>query len=83
MPKVLCIRDVKTALYERPFTCRHIGEALRDFGTLCKNKETKYGLYPSDFELYQVGEFDDETGALIPMNPIHLDSGSNYGTSNS
>lgn len=73
--KILAPYDKKTGLYDRPFLVRHVNEALREWGIVCKDPKTKYGLNPEDFDLYMVGEFDDETGEVLPAKPMHLSSG--------
>lgn len=73
--KVLAPYDKKTALYQTPFIVRHVGEAIREWDIVTRDKNTKYGKNPEDFDLYQVGEFDDETGEIIPMKAMHLASG--------
>lgn len=73
--KILAPYDKKTGLYDRPFMVRHINEALREWEIVCKDTQTKYGKNPEDFDLYLVGEFDDESGECIPAKPQHLSSG--------
>ncbi|AZL82667.1 nonstructural protein [Apis mellifera associated microvirus 60] len=73
--KILASYDKKTALYDRPFLVRHVNEALREWDIVCKDQQTKYGKNPEDFDLYLVGQFDDETGEVIPGKPQHLSSG--------
>lgn len=73
--KILAPFDKKTALYDRPFLVRHTGEAIREWEIVCKDQQTKYGKNPEDFDLYLVGQFDDESGEVIPAKPQHLASG--------
>lgn len=68
---ILAVRDRKTALFDQPFAIRHVNEAIREFTIIAKNKDTKWGKNPEDFELVQIGTFDDETGTLGNCSP-HL-----------
>lgn len=76
MQKLVAVYDKKTGLYDNPFTVRHPGEAIREWDIVRKNPETKFGKNPEDFDLFQIGEYDDTLGELIPNKPhIHLSSG--------
>lgn len=61
------IRDKKADVVMAPFAaptdgvaCRSILEAFRDASSMVSK-------YPSDYELIQVGEYDEKTGELAPM----------------
>lgn len=73
----LCaVYDRKTGLFDKPFAVRHNGDAIRDWDIVTKNRETRYGAHPSDFDLMCIGSFDDETGLLEKFQPhIHLANG--------
>lgn len=73
--KIVAAFDKKTALYDRPFMVRHLGEALREWEIVCKDKNTKFGRNPEDWDIYVLGEFDDESGELIPGKKTHIASG--------
>lgn len=73
---VVAVFDKKLALYEMPFTVRHIGEAVREFSDLKKNPETRFGKHPEDFDLFQIAKYSEVTGTFEPCTPpLHLDSG--------
>lgn len=63
---VLCVFDKKTKLYDKPFSIRHVGEAVREFETLKTQKDNKIGMNPDDFELHHIGQFQFEIGTLVP-----------------
>ena len=68
--------DKKTALFGPPFVARHIGEAIREWDIVRKDTNTKFGKNPEDFDLYQIGYFDDESAQVELVKPhIHLSSG--------
>ncbi|QKI28931.1 VP5 [Kummerowia striata gokushovirus] len=51
----------------------HSGQAERTWVELCNAPDTLMAKHPADFTLFQVGEFDDETGALQPLGaPVQL-----------
>jgi len=90
--KVIVTRDIKANVYSTPMFIPHIGQAIRSFGDECqrKEKDNVLGNHPEDFELVQLGEYDDETGAFITAEganehddtvnwtKIQLAVGSNY-----
>lgn len=74
--KAIAVRDIKTGLFDPPFFLRHTGDAVRQWSIVTKNPETKYGAHPADFDLYCLGEFDDETGMYESISPVlHLANG--------
>lgn len=73
---VIAVKDLKTGLFESLGSCKHVGEVIREFDSLVKNKQTRYGMHPSDFELYQVATFNEKTGITTAIQPpTHLASG--------
>lgn len=71
--RVYSVRDGKAEFYFTPFTQKTHGEAERSFGDLAKNPKTSIGQHPEDFDLYYLGEFDDQTGKMELLNtPQHV-----------
>lgn len=60
----LSIYDSAVGCYQQPFYARSRGEAVRLFSDACQDKSSPFGKHPHDFTLMQVGEFDDQSGAL-------------------
>lgn len=74
--KIIAVYDKKTGLFNMPFAVRHNGEAIREWDIVRKDDKTKYGKNPEDFDLYQIGEYDDATGSIVSITPhVHLASG--------
>lgn len=69
---MIAVFDKKTSFYHPPMAFRSIADAIREFETLKKDDKTRYGQHPEDYELYKLGEFNDDNGEFIPMKPIHL-----------
>lgn len=83
--QILLIRDIVANCHPfPPLFVIHIGSAIRDFGDQCKDKTTKLGMHPEDYELYHVGEWDDVTGNFHTpshandMQPNQIAVGKNY-----
>lgn len=76
---LVSIYDKQAEYFGNPAVCRSVGEAIRQFADLCSDKQTVVGLHPSDFTLYKVGEFDVDSGSLIPILGLSvLCSGSDF-----
>ncbi len=58
------IYDSKSKIFSPPFFLRSRGEAIRAFSTTAGDKTNNVGKFPEDFTLFQVGHYDDNTGAL-------------------
>lgn len=71
--KLFLIRDSKSETFNPPFAARTHGEAERYFRTLVNNKETSIAKFPEDYDLYFIGDFDDQSGKLAPLDtPNHI-----------
>ncbi len=60
--KVYTLFDSKVEIYMKPFYLKNKGEALRAFTDIANDKDTNVGKYPEDFTLFEIGEYDEETG---------------------
>lgn len=70
---VFTIRDAKSEAYNAPFFKLTEAEAIRDFTRLAKDSKTMVAEFPSDFDLYSIGVFDDQTGKINAHDtPRHI-----------
>lgn len=67
--KAFAVYDGKIGAFMRPFFDAHLGSALRSFEEACTEPTSPFAKHASDFVLYQVGEFEDEKGLLVPCTP--------------
>lgn len=73
---MIAVRDLKTGLFDRPFTVRHTAEAIREWDIVRKDPQTKFGKNPADFDLFHIADYEDATGHISPcIPPLHLASG--------
>jgi len=71
--KVYSIYDTKGEFYTRPFYCKTAGEAERIFQQLVNDEKSTIFQFPTDFDLFFLGEFDEISGKLIPeTTPEHV-----------
>lgn len=82
--KAFSIRDVKAGTYNPPFFQYTPGMAERAVKHMMKDPGSMLGTYPSDFELFEVGSFDDESGRvetlqtpkfLVSLEQLKMDEG--------
>ena len=60
--KTFTIRDSKGEFYSPPFLQKTHGEAERSFKQLVQDQRSQVSKFPEDYDLYYIGEFDDNTG---------------------
>ncbi|QCQ85000.1 nonstructural protein [Blackfly microvirus SF02] len=70
MRLILCaVFDSKVGAYTPPFACKTKGEAIRSFSDACLDEKGTFIKHPSDFRLFYLGEYDDNSGMLHPVLP--------------
>lgn len=67
-----CVFDRKTTLYHIPFHAHNTGHAMRIFQGMCQDSQSQVQTWPEDFELFEIGTFTDETGALESLPKPHF-----------
>lgn len=64
--KLYCIRDAKAKRFVSPFSAENDQLAIRSFEGAMRQPGSLLHDFPADFALYYVGDFDTESGALVP-----------------
>lgn len=72
MLEVFALYDVKAAAFSAPFVAPTIGAAKRLAHAVGSDQETSVGRYPDDYTLMHLGEYDDTTGRIAPINPLAI-----------
>jgi len=71
--KIFSIRDQKSEVFNQPFLKKTHGEAERDFRSVVNDDKSTINKYPEDFDLYYIGDYDDNSGKLMPLDtPQHV-----------
>lgn len=60
--KVFTVYDSKAESFLTPFHMRNRGEAIRAFTESVNDPKTSFNRWPSDFTLFEIGEFDETKG---------------------
>ena len=74
MVKIYSVRDQYTG-YGQPFTHQNDACAIRDFRLAVSRKDSVLFSSAKDYDLMRIGQFDDETGTIIPETPVIVASG--------
>lgn len=69
---VYAIRDAAIKCFVRPFYARSDAEAVRSVSDVCKDSTHPFSQHPEDYEVYKLGEFDEETGLFAVGAPVGL-----------
>lgn len=73
--KIFTIRDQKLNAFNNPFTAPTADAVVRQLASDIREKNGDLGKYPEDFDLYELGEFDPESGTIATFQaPKHLTS---------
>lgn len=71
--KIFSVRDQKTEIYNQPFYQKTHGEAERSFRQLVNDPKSTINAHPQDFDLYYLGDYDDNSGKMAPCDtPQHV-----------
>ena len=73
---VFSVFDSKAEIFGQPMFFPAKGLAIRAFDDECNRKESQIHAHAEDFTLFQIGEFDQDKGLLIPLTtPVSLGIG--------
>jgi len=69
MVKIFAIRDKKADSYMVPFFQHNAPLAMRSVAGAMMDDTTSLAQYPDDFDLYELGTYDDQSGELVGRAP--------------
>lgn len=73
--KLFSVRDVKADSFGAPMSMATRGLAKRSFGDACMSKDSELNRYPSDYSLYELAEYEPNSGTIIPHpTPVYIQS---------
>ena len=63
---IFAVRDVKADAYGQPFVSKHVGLAVRGLTDAVNDpqKQSDISRHPEDFSLYEIGQYDDQSGVI-------------------
>lgn len=71
---VVAVKDRAGIAFARPYFVPSLGIAIRSFSDEINRAEKDNPLYmhPDDYDLYELGTYDDSTGKLASLEEIKL-----------
>lgn len=69
---IFTVYDEKSEAYLQPFFLDTIGQAQRAVTDCVNDSNHQFGRHPSDYTLFQLGEYDDSTGKITSPVPKSL-----------
>jgi hypothetical protein len=70
--KVYSVYDVKMGLYDKPFYQHNKLQAIRSFADAVNDSESPFFKHPEDYRLFELGEYDQDTGLFKTDQPVLL-----------
>lgn len=69
--KIMAVRDRGADCFGQPYAVLSVGAASRSFGDEINRQDAANALYnhAEDFDLYELGEYDDGTGLFETGSP--------------
>ena len=67
MMQMMAVEDSKGEMWMEPFFAPNVAIAVRNFSEVCRRADHPFHLFPEDFSLYLLAEWDPVTGRLAPL----------------
>lgn len=68
---IFTIRDVKASVYQPPFCSTNANTAIRSFKRIL-TQDPMFKGFEEDYQLFQIGVYNDQTAALTPGEPAFI-----------
>lgn len=65
--KMFAVYDLKAVAYLQPFFSCNPGSAVRAFGDAVRDGKSPLSIHPEDYQLFELGTFDDNSGVLVGL----------------
>lgn len=62
--KVFTVFDVKAQLHLQPFFEQSTETGIRAFKVVCQDSKTNFYMFPEDYSLIELGEWDQQQGFI-------------------
>lgn len=67
------VYDAKVKYFHNPMFMRNKGEAIRSWQEAANDDKSQISRHPSDFDLFEIGEFDDQTAKIVMhQSPVSI-----------
>lgn len=72
---IYAIRDTKVRIFHAPFFQRSVVEAVRMFTQAVNDPQAFISKYPTDYDLFELGSFEDQEGKFETHEPVFVVAG--------
>jgi len=69
---VCAVKDRAVDAFNRPIYVPTIGVAIRSFTDEVNRKDSELATHPEDYDLYELGQWDDGTAIYTPLEAIRV-----------
>lgn len=70
--KICSSYDLKACMFSQPFFAVNAGDAIRAFGDAVVKGDSNLSSHPEDFQLFELGDYDDVKGVVSGITPVKL-----------
>lgn len=70
--KIFTIYDNKAKAYLQPFFSRNVATATREVEQVVNTPDHNFNIHASDYGLFDLGEYDEESGKIKSIPPTHV-----------
>lgn len=75
MKLIVAVKDRAIDAFGQPFFVHATGQAVRSFIDEVNNRESPFNAHPEDYDLYEIGSYNEDTGEILPIPPRLLGRG--------
>ena len=69
---VCAVKDRAVNAFNRPIYVPTVGVAIRSFTDEVNRKDSELQNHPEDYDLYEIGQWDDETAIYTPLEALRV-----------
>ena len=70
--KIYAVKDVRTEAFLKPFFVQNFAVMERAIMDARNDENNTLSVHPEDYQVYELGEYDDNTGEISPVPPKFL-----------
>ena len=67
--QTFAVYDQCARVFQKPFFLHNKNEAIRGFADAVADDSTMLAKHPEDYVLFHVGEWEDDSGTIVPKTP--------------
>lgn len=76
--EIFAVHDSAADAFAQPMFFKNTATSLRAFAAACRDENTDLHQHPSDYTLFKIGEFDEDSGKLTALEPVSVAKALDY-----